>query len=105
MIVGALIQEWCSTGHCGEKAFVTGRYLRGATPSLSRPVTSSGSPLWDTAPRVVAEVIQNVLASLFGPGTVSALRLATRIIDGFAGLLASGVVVAVMPWCPQPIPE
>ncbi len=43
------------------------------------------------------EVINNTLGSMLGEGNVTALRLATRIIDSFAGLLPASVVLAAMP--------
>jgi putative peptidoglycan lipid II flippase len=43
------------------------------------------------------EVLQNMLATSLGPGALSALRLATRIIDAFSGLVANSVLVAVTP--------
>jgi putative peptidoglycan lipid II flippase len=43
------------------------------------------------------EMVNNTLGSMLGAGNVSALRLATRIIDSFAGLLPASVVSAAMP--------
>jgi putative peptidoglycan lipid II flippase len=43
------------------------------------------------------EALNNTLCSSFGAGYVSALRLAYRIIDSLAGLLASSVITAVLP--------
>jgi len=43
------------------------------------------------------EVINNALGSMSGAGNVTALRLATRIIESIAGLLPDGIVVAAMP--------
>jgi putative peptidoglycan lipid II flippase len=97
MIVGALIQGVVLYGALRRKGFRYRPVFAWRDPKLVKAGHLVGFALVGHCSTVVAEVIQNVLASLFGPGTVSALRLATRIIDGFAGLLASGVVVAVMP--------
>ncbi|HEX4997631.1 MAG TPA: lipid II flippase MurJ [Terriglobia bacterium] len=43
------------------------------------------------------EVFNNAMGSHLGVGNVTALRLATRIIDSFAGLLPGSVVEAAMP--------
>jgi putative peptidoglycan lipid II flippase len=43
------------------------------------------------------EMVNNVFGSMLGAGNVSALRLATRIIDSFAGLLPASIVTAAMP--------
>jgi putative peptidoglycan lipid II flippase len=43
------------------------------------------------------EIVQNILASFLGTGSLSAFRLATRIVDAFAGLLANSILTAVMP--------
>ncbi len=41
--------------------------------------------------------LQNIITSFMGIASLSAFRLATRIVDGLAGLLANKVVVVVMP--------
>jgi putative peptidoglycan lipid II flippase len=43
------------------------------------------------------EIVNNTLGSMLGAGNVSALRLATRIIESFAGLLAGSIILAAMP--------
>jgi putative peptidoglycan lipid II flippase len=43
------------------------------------------------------DVVNNTLGSMVGEGSVTAFRLATRIIDSFAGLLPASVVYAAMP--------
>jgi putative peptidoglycan lipid II flippase len=58
---------------------------------------SSGYPLVGHVSSAATDVVQSALASLAGVGAVSALRLATRIIDAIAGVLANSVVVALMP--------
>ena len=54
-------------------------------------------PLAGQACAVGVESLTNALGSLLGPGNVTALRLATRIIESFAGLLAGSIVIAAMP--------
>lgn len=46
---------------------------------------------------VGVELFNNVVGSMLGPGKVSALRLATRIIEAFGGLFAGSIVNAAMP--------
>ena len=43
------------------------------------------------------EVVNNTLGSMLGAGNVSALRLATRIIESFGGLVAGSIILAAMP--------
>jgi len=43
------------------------------------------------------EVLQNTLATSLGSGALSALKLATRIVDALAGLVANSVVTATTP--------
>ena len=54
-------------------------------------------PLVGQLCQVVVELVNNAFASMLGSGNVSALRLATRIIESFGGLLAGSIVLAVMP--------
>jgi putative peptidoglycan lipid II flippase len=54
-------------------------------------------PLAGQACAVGVESLTNTLGSMLGPGNVTALRLATRIIESFAGLLAGSIVIAAMP--------
>jgi len=46
---------------------------------------------------VGVELFNNAVGSMLGPGKVSALRLATRIIESFGGLFAGSIVNAAMP--------
>jgi putative peptidoglycan lipid II flippase len=46
---------------------------------------------------VGVDVVNNTMGSMLGAGNVTALRLATRIIDSFGGLLPASVVFAAMP--------
>ncbi|HEY3862881.1 MAG TPA: lipid II flippase MurJ [Verrucomicrobiae bacterium] len=46
---------------------------------------------------VCVEGLNNTLCSALGAGNVTALRLGTRIIDSFAGLLPASIVIAAMP--------
>lgn len=43
------------------------------------------------------QVLNNVLGSMLGAGSVTALRLASRVIESFAGLLGGSIVLAAMP--------
>jgi putative peptidoglycan lipid II flippase len=54
-------------------------------------------PLAGQACAVGVESMTNALGTLLGPGSVTAVRLGTRIIDSFAGLLAGSVVTAAIP--------
>lgn len=54
-------------------------------------------PLAGQACAVGVESFTNALGSMLGPGNVTALRLATRIIESFAGLLVGSIVIAAMP--------
>jgi putative peptidoglycan lipid II flippase len=54
-------------------------------------------PLAGQACAVGVESLTNTLGSMLGPGNVTALRLATRIIESFAGLLAGSIVTAAIP--------
>jgi putative peptidoglycan lipid II flippase len=54
-------------------------------------------PLAGQACAVGVESMTNALGSFLGPGNVTAIRLATRIIESFAGLLAGSIIVAAMP--------
>jgi putative peptidoglycan lipid II flippase len=54
-------------------------------------------PLVGQACAVGVESLTNALGSMLGPGNVTALRLATRIIESFAGLLVGSIVIAAMP--------
>ncbi len=54
-------------------------------------------PIAGQACAVGVESLTNALGSMLGPGNVTALRLATRIIDSFAGLLVGSIVIAAMP--------
>jgi|GEM_PF-3152282 len=54
-------------------------------------------PLAGQACAVGVESLTNALGSMLGPGNVTALRLATRIIESFAGLLVGSIVIVAMP--------
>lgn len=54
-------------------------------------------PVAGQACAVGVESLTNALGSMLGPGNVTALRLATRIIESFAGLLVGSIVIAAMP--------
>jgi putative peptidoglycan lipid II flippase len=54
-------------------------------------------PLAGQACAVGVESLTNALGSMLGPGNVTALRLATRIIESFAGLLVGSIVISAMP--------
>jgi putative peptidoglycan lipid II flippase len=54
-------------------------------------------PLAGQACAVGVESLTNALGSMLGPGNVTALRLAIRIIESFAGLLVGSIVIAAMP--------
>jgi putative peptidoglycan lipid II flippase len=54
-------------------------------------------PLAGQACAVGVESLTNTLGSMLGPGNVTALRLATRIIESFAGLLVGSIVTAAIP--------
>ena len=54
-------------------------------------------PIAGQACAVGVESLTNALGSMLGPGNVTALRLATRIIESFAGLLVGSIVIAAMP--------
>jgi putative peptidoglycan lipid II flippase len=54
-------------------------------------------PLAGQACAVGIESLTNALGSMLGAGNVTALRLATRIIESFAGLLVGSIVIAAMP--------
>jgi putative peptidoglycan lipid II flippase len=60
-------------------------------------------PLVGQACAVGVESLTNALGSMLGPGNVTALRLATRIIESFAGLLVGSVVIAAMPTIAQSV--
>src|SRR6266849_1859820 len=64
---------------------------------MSQAYTLMIFPLAGQACAVGVESLTNALGSLLGPGNVTALRLATRIIESFAGLLAGSIVIAAMP--------
>jgi putative peptidoglycan lipid II flippase len=64
--------------------------LRRAARLLRYPVAGQGLG-------AVVEIVSNHLSSLLGPGKVTALRFATRIIDVMAGVLANGIVTVAMP--------
>jgi putative peptidoglycan lipid II flippase len=54
-------------------------------------------PLAGQACAVGVESLTNALGSMLGPGNVTALRLATRIIESSAGFLVGGIIIAAMP--------
>ena len=66
-------------------------------PNIRQAFRSGGFPLIGHLSGAATDVVQNALGSLAGEGAVSALRLATRIIDSFAGVLANSVIVALTP--------
>src|SRR5206468_3579226 len=66
-------------------------------PDMIQAYTLMIFPLAGQACAVGVESLTNALGSMLGPGNVTALRLATRIIESFAGLLVGSIVIAVMP--------
>ncbi len=66
-------------------------------PRVANAIGLLGFPMIGHFSYLATEVVQNIFASMTSAGGVSALRLATRIVDSFAGLLANSIVVAVMP--------
>jgi putative peptidoglycan lipid II flippase len=67
------------------------------SPLLRRAVSLGWWPLGGQAAGTVADVVSNNLSSLLGPGKVTALRFATRVIDAVAGVLANSIVTVSMP--------
>jgi putative peptidoglycan lipid II flippase len=66
-------------------------------PDMIQAYTLMIFPLAGQACAVGVESLANALGSMLGPGNVTALRLATRIIESFAGLLVGSIVIAAMP--------
>jgi putative peptidoglycan lipid II flippase len=66
-------------------------------PDMIQAYTLMIFPLAGQACAVGVESLTNALGSMLGPGNVTALRLATRIIESFAGLLVGSIVIAAMP--------
>ena len=66
-------------------------------PDMIQAYTLMMFPLAGQACAVGVESLTNALGSMLGPGNVTALRLATRIIESFAGLLVGSIVIAAMP--------
>jgi putative peptidoglycan lipid II flippase len=66
-------------------------------PVLRRAVSLMGYPLGGQIAGTAADAISNNLSSAFGPGMVTALRFATRVIDALAGVLANSIVTVAMP--------
>ena len=66
-------------------------------PDMIQAYTLMIFPLAGQACAVGVESLTNTFGSMLGPGNVTALRLATRIIESFAGLLAGSIVIAAMP--------
>jgi putative peptidoglycan lipid II flippase len=66
-------------------------------PDIVQAYTLMLFPLAGQACAVGVESLANALGSMLGPGNVTALRLATRIIESFAGLLVGSIVIAAMP--------
>src|SRR5207247_7329979 len=66
-------------------------------PDLTRAYRLMVYPLIGQVLAVVVELVNNALGSTLGDGNVTALRLATRIIESFGGLLAGSIVIAAIP--------
>jgi putative peptidoglycan lipid II flippase len=64
---------------------------------LRRAVGLMLYPLGGQVSGMTVDVISNNLSSLLGPGKVTALRFATRIIDALAGVLANSIVTVATP--------
>src|SRR6266403_3659454 len=66
-------------------------------PDIKQAYSLMIFPLAGQACAVGVESVANALGSMLGPGNVTALRLAIRIIESFAGLLVGSIVIAAMP--------
>ncbi len=66
-------------------------------PLFARSCRMMRFPLTAQLAGVGAEVANNALGSMVGAGAISALRVATRIVDSLAGLFGSGIVTATAP--------
>ena len=66
-------------------------------PDLARASRLMVFPLAGQGLGAAVELVNNALGSKLGAGNVSALRLATRIIESIGGLLGGSVVLAAIP--------
>ena len=66
-------------------------------PDMIQAYNLMAFPLIGQVCAASVDVVNNMLGSMLGAGNVSALRLATRIIESFIGLLPASIVVAAMP--------
>ena len=66
-------------------------------PDMVQAYSLMAFPLVGQACAVGVESLTNALGSMLGPGNVTALRLATRIIESFSGLLVGSIVIAAIP--------
>lgn len=94
---GALIQALISYVALRTKGFRFRLIFRTEDGKLISTLRRSTYPLAGHISSFATEIVQNALASFLGAGSLSALRLATRIVDAFAGLLANSILTAVMP--------
>jgi putative peptidoglycan lipid II flippase len=66
-------------------------------PDMVQAYSLVGFQLSGQAVGAGVDVLSNTLGSMLGAGFVTAFRLATRIMESFAGLLLGSVVLAAMP--------
>jgi putative peptidoglycan lipid II flippase len=66
-------------------------------PDMVQAYSLTGFQLTGQVCSAGVDVVNNTLGSMLGAGSVTALRLAGRIIDSFASLLPASIIFAAMP--------
>jgi putative peptidoglycan lipid II flippase len=97
MFAGALFQIASFYFVLRRKGFHFRPVLRLHHPDMVQAYSLVGFQLAGQACGTGVEIINNALSSMLGAGNVTALRLATRIIEALAGLLPASIVLAAMP--------
>jgi putative peptidoglycan lipid II flippase len=97
MLAGAVFQVGSFYLALRSKGYRFGTDFKLNHPDMRQAYGLIGYQLSGQVISTAIEMVNNALGSMLGAGNVSALRLATRIIDSFAGLLPASIVTAAMP--------
>jgi len=96
-LAGALCQLWSFYAALRRRGYRFKPVFRFVHPDLLRTYRLMIYPVVGQACAIGVEFVSNALGSTLGAGKVSALRMATRIVESFGGLLAGSIVLAAMP--------
>ena len=96
-LVGAFIQGFILHLALRRKGFRYKPIIAFRDANLVRASKLMIYPAMGNGATLLIQILQNFLVSFLPPGSLSALRYATRIIDAMSGVLAEGVVSVVLP--------